>query len=104
MRFQVTANQTRARQASASAVSCNWVQIQRLGVLQLRSAFTKARTTPNTHSTPRIPRQTIQGATALIAPTDPEAVARTASQPPKKEDEEDADQPHPKAQLALQRS
>src|SRR5271157_4313521 len=84
MRFQVIANQTRPRQLSASAVSCNLVQIHRLGTLQVRNAFTQTKTAPNTHNTPRIPKQTIQGARALIAPADDMAVARTVSQPPKK--------------------
>src|ERR1035441_10913250 len=85
MRFQVIANQTRPRQASASAVSCNLIQTHRLGVFQLRNAFTQARTAPNAHKTPRTPKQMIQGASALMALGPAMAVARTASQPPKKQ-------------------
>src|ERR1039458_9210634 len=84
MRFQVIANQTRLRQASARAVSCSLVQSQRLGVFQLRNAFTQARTAPNAHNAPRTPKQMIQGARALIALGPAMAAVRTASQPPKK--------------------
>src|ERR1017187_1307151 len=85
MRFQVSANQTRLKQPSASAVSCNLVQIHRLGVLQLRNAFTQTRTEPKADNTPRIPKKMIQGARALIALIEAMAVARTASQQPKKQ-------------------
>src|ERR1035437_2813179 len=85
IRFQVIANQTRPRQASASAVSCSWVQIQRLGALQLRNAFTQARMAPQAHNRPRMPKQMIQGARALIALGSAMAFARTANHPPKKQ-------------------